>query len=139
YTYDTPATWYYVQSNHTHPLNVQGQDTDGSNLYPLLNDVFPDGYMMQIVKEVGDPVSWSYLAAWNSYKVGNWSITNFPLRSFWKPGMHAINSKYDFLGHCAGPLDPAGGQHQTVYFTDFASGKTSIAEVYNMGPASSVY
>lgn len=130
-------SWKYAILDHNgNVTNAIGTNPDGTLVLPTLNSAFPDGWLMTIVQENGDALSWSIAVNFNAYKVKGWSISNFPLPSFWRGYYLAPDNKYDFLGRADLPLNPSGGLHEPfeTYLTDLATGLQYVGALFNHGP-----
>jgi hypothetical protein len=132
------SSWYYaVLDEEGNVTNAIGTNPVGTLILPTLNSSFPDGWLMMMIQENADVVSWSIAITYNGYYVDGWLMTNFPLPSFWKGYYLAPDGKYDFLGHVNLPLNPVGGLHEPFYgtlFTDLSTGTQYVAGVLNHGP-----
>jgi len=133
----TVANWHWAE--FTSPTNrylcTNSSPTSGGFVgLPTFKQKFPKGGLLFAVKEVGDVVSTGMAGLLNSYKVGDWLMSNYPTENFWQPYLANTQIKYDKLGFVALPMEPYGGLHELVIFTSLDDGKTRLLSVTNRGP-----
>jgi hypothetical protein len=130
----TVANWHYAVFDANGVCTNGTLGPDGFVHLPLFLDVFPAGGLLTTIQENGDPVSLSKASAVNAYKVGHWTMTNYPTSNFWKGYYVTGKIKWDKLGNVEFPLQPFAGLHEVLFFLNFGNGLTQTGEVTNWGP-----
>lgn len=100
---------------------------------PLLNSLYPGGYLMTTFREHGDPVSWSPFEGLNAFQYRGFSFSNYPTNAFFDC-FQTRSTQWDYLGYVQAPCQPFGGLHELIFFTDLSTGTEWVGQMINMGP-----
>jgi hypothetical protein len=137
----TVANWHYAEFDANGVVTNGTVGPDGFVHLPRFLDVFPAGGLLTELQEIADPVSYIIASEVNSYKVEDWSMTNYVNSNYWR-GYYVQDClmwnpksiKWDRKGYVEDPLQPFGGAQESLIFLDFNTGTSSFGGVVNYGP-----